>query len=85
MTRNDTQELGCDERLFKRLVKTTFNQRRKTLVNALSAAEPKLSKDDCERILKLCNFETNIRGEKLNLVDFARISNEIADLGTANL
>ena len=33
MTRNDTSALGCDERLFKRVVKTTFNQRRKTLRN----------------------------------------------------
>lgn len=33
LTRNTTTELGCDEKLFKRLVKTTFNQRRKTLRN----------------------------------------------------
>ena len=31
MTRNKVQELGCDETLFKRVVKTTFNQRRKML------------------------------------------------------
>ena len=31
MTRNDVSDLGCDERLFKRLVKTVFNQRRKML------------------------------------------------------
>ena len=31
MTRNGVQELGCDERLFKRLVKAVFNQRRKML------------------------------------------------------
>ncbi len=31
MTRNDVRELGCDERLFKRVVKTVFNQRRKML------------------------------------------------------
>ena len=35
MTRNDTHELGCDEALFKRVVKTTFNQRRKTLRNSI--------------------------------------------------
>lgn len=33
MTRNDVSSLGCDENLFKRVVKTTFNQRRKTLRN----------------------------------------------------
>jgi 16S rRNA (adenine1518-N6/adenine1519-N6)-dimethyltransferase len=31
MTRNEVQQLGCDEALFKRVVKTTFNQRRKML------------------------------------------------------
>lgn len=31
MTRNSTMELGCDEQLFKRIVKTVFNQRRKML------------------------------------------------------
>lgn len=31
MTRNDVRELGCDETLFKRVVKTVFNQRRKML------------------------------------------------------
>lgn len=35
MTRNETTELGCDEKLFKQIVKTGFNQRRKTLRNSL--------------------------------------------------
>lgn len=35
MTRNDTESLGCDEKLFKQVVKTTFNQRRKTLRNSI--------------------------------------------------
>lgn len=35
LIRNDRKELGCDELLFKTVVKTTFNQRRKTLRNSL--------------------------------------------------
>lgn len=35
MSRNETTDLGCDERLFKQVVKTTFNQRRKTLRNSI--------------------------------------------------
>ena len=42
MTRNDRRELGCDERLFKTVVKTSFNQRRKTLRNSM---RPLLGKD----------------------------------------
>ncbi len=35
MRRNDTTTLGCNEKLFKQVVKTTFNQRRKTLRNSI--------------------------------------------------
>lgn len=42
MTRNDTKQLGCNEALFKQVVKTTFNQRRKTLRNSI---KPILGKD----------------------------------------
>ena len=42
LTRNDRKELGCDEALYKRVVKTSFNQRRKTLRNSM---KPLLGKD----------------------------------------
>lgn len=35
LKRNDVKELDCDEKLFVRVVKTAFNQRRKTLRNSL--------------------------------------------------
>ncbi len=37
LTRNSRTSLGCDERLFKTVVKTAFNQRRKTLRNSLKS------------------------------------------------
>ena len=40
MTRNEVSYLGCDERLFKRLVKTVFNQRRKMLRVSLKQMLP---------------------------------------------
>lgn len=42
LTRNSTQRLACDEDLFKKVVKTAFNQRRKTLRNSL---KPLLGKE----------------------------------------
>ena len=66
-----------DEELLFRVIRAAFNQRRKTLTNALRSAISELGKADCETILNLCNFETNIRGEMLNLGDFAKISNEL--------
>ena len=35
LTRNNVQKLDCDEELFKKVVKTTFNQRRKTIRNSV--------------------------------------------------
>lgn len=40
LIRNGRKELGCDEKLFKTVVKTSFGQRRKTLRNSLSALIP---------------------------------------------
>jgi 16S rRNA (adenine1518-N6/adenine1519-N6)-dimethyltransferase len=37
LTRNKVLSLGCDEALFKKVVKTTFNQRRKTIRNSIRA------------------------------------------------
>ena len=45
LTRNDVTSLPCDENLFRRVVKTTFNQRRKTLRNNI---RPLLSQLDLE-------------------------------------
>lgn len=40
MTRNDVTSLGCDEKLFKTVVKTTFGQRRKTIRNSVRGLFP---------------------------------------------
>ena len=69
-----------DEALLFRVIRGAFNQRRKTLPNALAAAFPELGKAECEKILKLCDLDTNLRAEKLVIGDFAKISNEFAAL-----
>ena len=40
LVRNSRTELGCDEKLFKNIVKTSFGQRRKTLKNSLASIIP---------------------------------------------
>lgn len=40
MKRNDVTQLGCDEKLFRTIVKTTFGQRRKTLRNSIRGLLP---------------------------------------------
>mgnify|MGYP002593459424 FL=1 len=72
MTRNETKELGCDEKLFKQIVKTTFNQRRKTLRNSI---KPILGKD-CpltEDIL------FNKRPEQLSVAEFIDLTNKVEE------
>ena len=68
LTRNQRTGLGCDEKLFKTVVKTAFNQRRKTLRNSL---KPLLGKD-CE-IYSLPVFDK--RPEQLSVEEFIELTN----------
>jgi 16S rRNA (adenine1518-N6/adenine1519-N6)-dimethyltransferase len=67
LTRNDRKKLDCDEVLFFKVVKTAFNQRRKTLRNSL-----KTFYIDYERgeILHLAGK----RAEELSVEDFVRLT-----------
>ena len=66
-----------DEALFFRVVRAAFNQRRKTLVNALSAQLPETDKGQLEAILTSLGYDARIRGEVLDIPAFARISDAI--------
>lgn len=69
-----------DEALFFRLVKAAFAQRRKTLLNALgSAFGSQLDKDALRSLLEECALPLDIRGERLGIPEFARLSNAIFD------
>ena len=60
-----------------RIIKCAFMQRRKTLLNALVNAKVFLNKEEGLKILKELNLDENIRAEKLNLQNFADITNKI--------
>jgi 16S rRNA (adenine1518-N6/adenine1519-N6)-dimethyltransferase len=69
LTRNNSTELGCDEGLFRRVVKTTFNQRRKTLRNSI---KPLLGKD-----CPLTNEPLfDRRPEQLSVQEFVELTNQ---------
>ena len=59
--------------MFK-LVRAAFNQRRKTLVNAVSSQVPDVTKEQIERALTGLGFDTRIRGEVLGTADFLHIA-----------
>jgi len=71
MTRNTTSQLDCDEKLFWKVVKAGFNQRRKTLRNSLSGVVPKDKMSD--------NPLYELRAERLTVADFVTLTNEISN------
>jgi 16S rRNA (adenine1518-N6/adenine1519-N6)-dimethyltransferase len=69
LRRNGRTELGCDEKFFKTVVKTAFNQRRKTLRNALKPLLP-------------ADFDTtdpvfDLRAERLSVEDFVALTRKL--------
>lgn len=70
LTRNENLNIGCNEKLFKTVVKTAFNQRRKTLRNSL---RPLVEKN--HEIYKNSFFDK--RPEQLDVAAFIQLTNQI--------
>ena len=78
LTRRETRPFPVkDEELLFRVIRAAFNQRRKTLVNALSAGIGGLSKEMAETILVDCGFDPRTRGEALDLGAFVKVADGI--------
>ena len=70
-----------DEKLMFQIIRASFNQRRKTLVNSLkNSQELCYSKEEIEAVLEKAGIPLNIRGEALTLEQFADIANECKNL-----
>lgn len=69
-----------DEALLFRIIRASFNQRRKTLVNGLSNGGIPVSKEELKGILIRLFDNENIRGEALSLQQFAALADEIYNL-----
>lgn len=80
MTRNNVSKLDCDEKLFKRLVKTVFNQRRKMLrvsLRQMFPAKPREGFYEQEVMTK--------RPEQLTIVQFVELTNMVeAEMAAIN-
>ncbi len=64
-----------DRRFLFDVIKSAFGQRRKTLLNALSGSPYiKANKSTVAKSIEECGLKPDIRGEKLTLEDFARLS-----------
>lgn len=69
LKRNDTQQLECDESLFFKVVKATFNQRRKVISNSIKGLSPNMNKD---------HSLLGKRPEQLSVKDFVELTNLVS-------
>ena len=85
LTRREAPPLPVkDEALLFRVIRAAFNQRRKTLVNALSSGLG-LGKAELEAVLAGCGLDARVRGEALDIGAFTAISDKIYRLESADL
>lgn len=70
--------VDADPAALFRVVRAAFAQRRKTLLNCLSAAYgSRFSKDELRQIIEDCGFPEGIRGERLGLPEFAALAKKL--------
>lgn len=77
LTRNGTQQLGCNEQLFKQIVKTAFNRRRKQLRNSIRPllSDAKCIPDELQDFLSDEIF--SLRPEQLSVSQFVALTNQV--------
>ena len=66
-----------DKDTFFRTVKASFAMRRKKLQNGLTAGFPELGKQGAGEVIAACGLSENVRGETLDIPQFAALANEI--------
>ena len=70
-----------DEKLMFRIIRASFNQRRKTLANGLkNSPELDFTKEQIEEALEKLGKGANVRGEALSLEEFAELSNILSEI-----
>lgn len=82
LTRNDVQRPDCDEALLRKVVKTTFNQRRKMMRSSvkplLSELDAKAGQSRPDHTALLAQPVFSQRPEQLSVADFVDLTNVIA-------
>jgi 16S rRNA (adenine1518-N6/adenine1519-N6)-dimethyltransferase len=78
LRRREVQAAAVEDRdFFFRVVRASFNQRRKTLVNAVSSQVAGVTKEQIEGALGELGFDVRIRGEVLSTADFLQIAGRL--------
>ena len=68
----------ADKDVFFRTVRASFAMRRKKLQNGLAAGFPELGKTGAGEVIAACGLDENVRGETLDIAQFAALANQIA-------
>ena len=76
-TRKELPWKILDKATFFRVVKASFAMRRKKLQNGLAAGFPELGKEVAGEVIAACGLPENVRGETLDIGQFADLANEI--------
>ena len=79
----ETAPCSTDETLFFRVVRASFAQRRKTLLNGLAAGFPQFGKEQIAGALETCGISAVVRGETLGLSEFAAVANALGRIQSA--
>ena len=66
-----------DEELMFKIIRAAFNQRRKTLVNAISAGVNGITKEAAERAIADSGLDVRVRGEALGIAEFIQIADRL--------
>ena len=70
----------ADEHLMFRLIRASFNQRRKTMTNSVgNSPELSVSKEQMAAALEKCGLSATVRGEALTLAQFAELANVLSE------
>ena len=77
-TRKELPWQITSKEIFFRTVKASFAMRRKTLQNGLASGFPELGKAGAGEVIESCGLPASVRGETLEIAQFAAIANEIA-------
>lgn len=79
LTSHENPPVDCDEKLLFKIIRASFNQRRKTLQNGLNNGL-NYSKEQIAGAIEKAGFKPTIRGEALSLEDFATLTNILKEM-----
>lgn len=81
LTRRTTPSVSViDEAILFKIIKGGFAQRRKTLINSLTNSQPQFEKNQVTQALEALSLDIKIRGEALNLNQYALLTNKLIEL-----